>query len=63
VQFHFAQGGVVRKGVLFNADLEAIPSVGSCVDVLFTPQLDVYGGAERVELRVAAMRAATLPGA
>jgi single-stranded-DNA-specific exonuclease len=62
VQFRFAQGGVVRKGVLFNADSEAMPSVGSCVDVLFTPQLDVYGGAERVELQVAAMRAAKGPG-
>lgn len=62
IQLRFAQGNVVLKGVQFNADPAAIPAIGNRVDLLFVPHLDVYGGAERVELRVVAMRASMVPG-
>jgi single-stranded-DNA-specific exonuclease len=56
VQLRLRQGAAVCKGVQFNIDPATIPSVGGAVDALFTPQLDVYDGAERVELRLAAIR-------
>jgi single-stranded-DNA-specific exonuclease len=58
VQLRFRQEHIVQKAVQFNAEPTAIPVVGSHVDVLFAPQLDLFDGAERVELRVVAMRAA-----
>lgn len=53
-----AQGPARQAGILFRADLEALPPVGSSVDALFTPKLDVYRGVERVDLQFVALRPA-----
>ncbi|HEY8745055.1 MAG TPA: DHHA1 domain-containing protein, partial [Chloroflexota bacterium] len=58
VQLRFRQEQTIQKGVQFNAEPTTIPAVGNCVDVLFAPQLDLFDGAERVEMRVVAMRTA-----
>lgn len=59
VQLRLRQGTTMCKAVQFDIDPATLPAVGTHVDVLFVPQLDLYDGAERVELRVVAMRPAS----
>jgi single-stranded-DNA-specific exonuclease len=58
VQLRLQQGTAMCKAVQFDIDPATLPVVGTHVDVLFVPQLDRYDGAERVELRVVAIRPA-----
>jgi single-stranded-DNA-specific exonuclease len=58
VQLRLRQGTAMCKAVQFDIDPATIPAVGTHVDVLFVPQLDLYDGAERVELRIVAVRPA-----